>query len=161
MSLQNTNPVFSLHLPLRFMGRTLTATFTFVSDIFVHFSLPPCLCAELSMYSLRISDKKPGFVSESKALVKQPEKSPDLEEKSWEYVHFLSFISIRVRLLCKSSTLLQLQTASPPPSSTGSTTAILWQTGDGCAKEGERNYAPRRLWGGNNSGGEMRGCLTS
>lgn len=31
------------HLPLRFMGRTLTATFTFVSDIFVHFSLPPCL----------------------------------------------------------------------------------------------------------------------
>lgn len=48
------------------MGRTLTATFTFVSDIFVHFSLPPCLCAELSVCSLWIPDKKPGFLPEKK-----------------------------------------------------------------------------------------------
>lgn len=53
------------HLPLRFMGRTLTATFTFVSDIFVHFSLPPCLSAALSMYSPWILDKKSGFQASS------------------------------------------------------------------------------------------------
>ena len=122
-----TETIVIRHLPLRFMGRTLTATFTFVSDIFVHFSLPPCLYAPSYQCIVCESRRSPDFCQNKKSLVKQPQKSPDLEEKRWKYVHFSSFISIRARFLCKSSTLLQPQTASPPPSSTGSTTAILWQ----------------------------------
>lgn len=39
------------------MGRTLTATFTFVSDIFVHFSHP----VYARSYPCTLSNKKPGF----------------------------------------------------------------------------------------------------
>lgn len=135
------------------MGRTLTATFTLESDIFVHVPLPPCLCAELSVFSLWSPDGSHDFhrveKKKQQTLVQQSQKSPDREEKRWGDGHCFPFISVRVRFLCKSSALLQPRTASPPPSSTGSTTAILWQAGDGCAKEGERIYAPRSLSGRN------------
>lgn len=76
-------------------------------------------------------------------------KSPDPEDERGTSAHFSCFISTQLRLLCESCALLQPQTASPPaPSSTGSTTASLWLTGDGGATEGQPVCAPpRRLLG--------------
>lgn len=91
------------------MGRTLTATFTFVSDIFVHFSLPPCLCAELSMCSLRIPDKKSGFLPEKKGpLVKQPQESRPRGEQICSF----SFLYIH-----PDSLSMQAQRSAPAPDS--------------------------------------------
>lgn len=130
------------------MGRTLTATFTFVSDIFVHFSLPPCLFAQLSTQSLR--QESPAFCQKTgqKNLAKQSQMSPILDEKWWESVHFC--LSIH-----PGSLLVQIQHSAPAPDSIP--TAIFHWEHDcypladwrGCAKEGERIYAPRRRIGGN------------
>lgn len=131
------------------MGRTLTATFTFVSDIFVHLCRPPRPSAELSMQSPRIPDEKSGIRPQKRGPLLNYRKSPDPEDERGTSAHFSCFISTQLRLLCESSALLQPQTASPPaPSSTGSTTASLWLTGDGGATEGQPVCAPpRRLLG--------------
>lgn len=131
------------------MGRTLTATFTFVSDIFVHLCRPPRPSAELSMHSPRIPDEKSGIRPQKRGPSLNHRKSPEPEDERGTSAHFSCFISTQLRLLCESSALLQPQTASPPaPSSTGSTTASLWLTGDGGATEGQPVCAPpRRLLG--------------
>lgn len=144
------------------MGRTLTATFTFVSDIFVHFSLPPCLFAQLSTQSLR--QESPAFCQKTgqKNLAKQSQMSPILDEKWWESVHFC--LSIH-----PGSLLVQIQHSAPAPDSIP--TAIFHWEHDcypladwrGCAKEGERIYAPRRRIGalGETNEREMWACVTS
>lgn len=116
---------------------------TFFSSTFV---AHPCPSAELSMQSPRIPDEKSGIRPQKRGAPSlNHRKSPDPEDER----HYSCFISTQLRLLCESSALLQPQTASPPaPSSTGSTTASLWQTGDGGATEGRPVCAPpRRLLG--------------
>lgn len=139
------------HLPLRFMGRTLTATFTFVSDIFfVHFfGRPPRPSAELSMESPPTPEEKSGIRPQKKGPLAKPPQESRARGGETDARSFPCFISSLLGLRCGSGAPLQPRTASPPaPSSTGSTTASLWLTGDGGATEGQPVCAPpRRLLG--------------
>lgn len=118
---------------------------------FVHFCRPP-LSKRRAIYaekSPRIPDEKSGIRPQKKGVPSlNHRKSPDPEDQR----HYSCFISSQLRLLCESSALLQPQTASPPaPSSTGSTTASVWLTGDGGATEADQ-FAHRRAayWGNGN-----------
>lgn len=139
------------NLPLRFMGRTLTATFTFVSDIFLSTCVAHPVQAPSYLCTVRESPtRSPEFGHKKRGPPSlNHRQSPDPEDERRSGVHFSCFISTQFRLLCESSALLQPQTASPPPpSSTGSTTASLWLTGDGGAADGQPVCAPpRRLLG--------------
>lgn len=130
------------------MGRTLTATFTFVSDIFVHFCRPPSKRRAIYPESANPRREVRNSATKKGPLAKPPQESR-ARGRETDARSFFCFISTQLRLLCESSALLQPQTASPPPpSSTGSTTASLWLTGDGGATEGQPVCAPpRRLLG--------------
>lgn len=103
------------------MGRTLTATFTFVSDIFVHLCCPPRPSAELSMWSPRIPDEKSGIRPQKKGpLAKPPQESRPRGRERDERSFFLLYIH-------PASPFVRVQRPAPAPDSIPTTAIFHWE----------------------------------